>query len=149
MKVFLQQLTVLLAIALFVPSICAQGHTLLAADVAQLRFNASSFMRTELFFGRSRTSGSEISDEEFADFLDDTVTPAFPDGLTVLDGLGQFRDREGKIIQEKAKVLILIYRKSERKNYGRRIEQIRDAYKKRFDQQSVLRIDSTLPGVSF
>lgn len=103
------------------------------------------FIRTELFFGRNKPDGTEVSAEEFADFLNVTITPEFPDGLTVLDGIGQFRDADGIIIQEKAKVLILLYPQNLRKQSSRKIERIRNAYKERFQQQSVLRVDDILP----
>jgi hypothetical protein len=109
-----------------------------------------SFIRTELFFGRNRPDGTEVSAEEFNDFLNVTITPEFPDGLTVLDGIGQFRDSNGNTIQEKAKVLILLYPSNTRRRSSRKIERIRTAYKNRFEQQSVLRVDDVLPArVSF
>jgi hypothetical protein len=40
--------------------------------------------------------------------VDVEVTKRFPDGLTLLNGLDQFRDGSA-IIQEKSKVLILLY----------------------------------------
>ncbi len=103
------------------------------------------FIRTELFFGRNRSNGPEISEEEFADFLNVTITPEFPDGLTVLDGIGQFRDSEGNTVREKAKVLILLYPLNTRRQSSRKVERIREAYKTRFEQQSVLRADDALP----
>lgn len=111
----------------------------------QPRIKIEQFYRTELFFGRSKSDGTEITEDEFADFLDEIITPEFPDGLTVLDGIGQFRDAKGKIIQEKAKVLVLLYSSKMRRQNNRKIELIRKAYKNRFQQQSVLRVDSVLP----
>lgn len=104
-----------------------------------------AFIRTELFFGRSKPNGAEVSQEEFDAFLSDTITPEFPDGLTVLDAIGQFRDADGKVIREKAKVLILLYPSNTKRQSSRKIERIRTAYKTRFDQQSVLRVDDVLP----
>lgn len=104
-----------------------------------------SFIRTELFFGRNKPDGSEVSAEEFNDFLNVTITPEFPDGLTVLDGIGQFRDANGNTIREKAKVLILLYPSNTKRPSSRKIERVRTAYKNRFQQQSVLRVDDVLP----
>jgi hypothetical protein len=42
----------------------------------------------ELLFGVSR-KGAPVSDEEWQSFVDQEVTPAFPDGLTILEGYGQ------------------------------------------------------------
>ena len=111
---------------------------------------AEFFIRTELFFGRNKPDGTEVSQEEFDDFLSVTITPEFPDGLTVLDAVGQFRDADGNIIREKAKILILLYPSSAKRQSSRKIERIRTAYKDRFNQQSVLRVDDILPArVSF
>ena len=65
------------------------------------RLQTDPFIRTELFFGSERPNKPEVSDTEFKLFLDQEVTPRFPDGLTVLKGFGQFRgvgwpDRAGK-----------------------------------------------------
>lgn len=97
------------------------------------------FARTELYFGRNRPGGV-VSEQEFQDFLDRQVTPLFPDGLTVVDAKGQFR-AAGQTVPEKedSKVLILFY-PFERKA-SRSVDEIRAAYKQRFEQQSVLRVD--------
>lgn len=103
--------------------------------------NTQTFWRTELFFGRDKNDGSEVSDEEWSKFLDEVVTPRFPDGLTVLDGNGQYRLENGTIVKEKSKVMILLYRPKTRSVNSRKIDQIRNEYKKRFKQESVMRID--------
>jgi hypothetical protein len=103
------------------------------------------FHRTELYFGRNRPGG-EVSEEEFAHFVDVEVTKRFPDGLTLLSGLGQFQDG-GTIVQERSKLLILLYPLTDRQA-NREIEEIRQAYKELFQQTSVLRVDD-LQRVSF
>lgn len=96
--------------------------------------------RTELFFGLSRPGGL-ITDEEFQHFIDTEVTPRFPDGLTVLNGVGQFRDAAGTLLAEGAKVVLLLYPFSRERHRG--IEAIRQAYLEAFQQESVPRIDET------
>lgn len=108
------------------------------------RVRTEPFIRTELYFGRNSPSG-EISEDAFAGFVSEIVTREFPDGLTILDGIGQFRDASGEIIREKTKVLILFYPFETRRAASRKIELVRDEYKKRFQQQSVLRVDDALP----
>jgi hypothetical protein len=98
------------------------------------------FLRTELFFGLSKPDG-EVTEEQFELFLARNITPRFPDGLTVLTGFGQFRTANGQIIQERSKVVILLY-SPEQANASRRIERIREEYKHIFQQESVLRADS-------
>ena len=103
--------------------------------------------RTELYFGTSRPHGAPVSDERFNRFLDQQVTPRFPDGLTLLTGVGQFRNSSGVIVQERSKVLILLYPLTDT-DASNRIEAIREIYKVMFEQESVLRVDSRA-GVSF
>jgi hypothetical protein len=148
MKHFLA--SVLLVAAFSAPAIYGQRQTVFVQSTAKV-VSTKFYIRTQLFFGRSRTNGKEVSTEEFDDFLIQVITPEFPDGLTVLDGIGQFREADANImIREKAKILILFYPARTRRQSSRKIERIRAAYKKRFAQQSVLRVDdSSLVRVSF
>jgi hypothetical protein len=98
------------------------------------------FARTELFFGLSRPNGKPIRDREFNRFVDAEVTPRFPDGLTVLEADGQFKDSTGEIIEEEARVLVLLYPPGE-PVLSKEIEAIREEYKDQFEQESVLRVD--------
>lgn len=104
------------------------------------------FIQDELYFGRSRTEGI-ISEAEFQKFLDTEITPRFPDGLTVIDANGQFRNRAGIIIKEPTKILVLIYPNSPEKKQA--IQNIINLYKSQFQQESVLRVTSTPVLVKF
>ena len=104
------------------------------------RNGAVPFVRTELFFGTARPDGV-VTEEEFRSFVDTEVTRRFPDGLTVLKGDGQFRGEDNVIIKEQSFVLILLYPYESFSRSSQRIQTIRDLYKERFDQQSVLRVD--------
>jgi uncharacterized protein DUF3574 len=107
-----------------------------------------SFSRTELFFGAARPDGSMVTREEFGRFLEAEVTPRFPQGLTVLVGSGQFRGAAGLVVHETSFVLILLYPGAP-EGSDPRIEAIRDAYRARFAQESVLRVDSRAARVCF
>jgi len=98
------------------------------------------FVRTELYFGTQKPDGV-VSDDDFFGFLDRVITPRFPDGLTLLKGDGQFRDEEGVIVKEASFVLILFYPLEDFSESSRKIDVIRERYKNRFDQESVLRVD--------
>jgi hypothetical protein len=150
-KFLVQQCLVfmLLAISPPAPAAYAQPQQPLSdrhgSDV-QKQVAAEPFVRTELFFGAEKPDGSEISKDEFRRFLKEEVTPRFPDGLTLLTGTGQFRDSENnRIVREKSMVLILFYPLAVSKESDEKIEQIRKAYKERFKQQSVLRVDDPRP----
>lgn len=97
-------------------------------------------LRTELYFGTAKADGSQVTEEDWETFLAEEVTPRFPDGFTVLQGYGQFRSA-GKIVRESSFVLIVLYPLNRRKGSSEKIEQIRRAYLKTFQQESVLRVD--------
>ncbi|KAA5838457.1 DUF3574 domain-containing protein [Saccharopolyspora hirsuta] len=100
------------------------------------------FVETSLLFGTVRPDGGEpVTDEQFRAFVDEVVTPRFPDGLTVQDGYGQYRDANGVIERERSYELILLYPVAEHQDSDPKIEQIRQEYVKRFAQESVARVD--------
>ena len=91
-----------------------------------------------LYFGRSDAAGvpDAVSDEAWAKFLADTVTPRFPDGLTVTDGAGQWRGESGEIFREQSKVLTLLVWPDD--TALERLKEIAAEYESRFNQESVL-----------
>lgn len=102
---------------------------------------ADKFHRTELYFGMNKKDGGTVSDAEWDDFLETQVTTRFPDGFTVLEGYGQYKDSTGKIVREASRVLVLFYPKKQRETVNPKIEELRAAYKNKFNQESVLRLD--------
>lgn len=129
-------LTLSLTVAGFPTAVAAEYKTVGAAF-----YSGEKGCRTELYFGLGKPDGSEVTAAEWDKFLADEVTPRFPSGFTVVDASGQFRSRDGQIIKERSKVLIVLYVKKDRKPSDKKIEEIREAYKKAFQQQSVLRTD--------
>jgi hypothetical protein len=114
------------------------------------RFVGERFARTELFFGTARPDGlPPVTEQDFQNFLDTKITPAFPDGLTLLTGLGQFRGANGIPIEEDSFLVILLYPVEARRARSEKIEQIRKAYKEEFRQESVLRSDFCCERVGF
>lgn len=101
------------------------------------------YYRTELYLGRSIPGGGSVSDEAWEKFLAEVVTPLFPNGFTILAGRGQYRETSGVIVREPSHVLVFLYRKRDRRTAGAGIEKIREEYKNRFAQESVLRVDIT------
>lgn len=92
----------------------------------------------EAYFGRNVQGRAPVSEAEWRAFLADTVTPAFPDGLTALDGLGQWRGRDGRIGQEASKVLVVVLPGQDAATARDRMRPVEEAWKARFRQQSVL-----------
>jgi hypothetical protein len=95
-----------------------------------------AMLTAELLFGRKIGDRIGVSATAFRRFVDEEVTPRFPDGLTILDASGQYRDRQrGRLIREPSK-LVLIASSDERAN-REKLAMIAEAYKRRFNQQSV------------
>jgi hypothetical protein len=101
---------------------------------------ARAMTRLELLFGTSRSQGAPITDEDWASFLETEVTPRFPTGLTVLRGAGQWSARDGLLAKEQTNIVVIWHEPSRRADAD--IEAIRSAYKARFAQESVFRVDS-------
>ena len=107
---------------------------------------AEPWVRSELFFGTTKPDGAAYTNEEWLQFLADEVTPRFPDGLTVLTGLGQWRESAtSQTVQERSNVLIILYPPAGAQESSVKLEAIRDAYEQQFNQTSVLRADDGTP----
>ena len=96
------------------------------------------FVEYELFMGRSGPVGEVVDDAAWEGFLADTVTPRFPDGLTVLDARGQWRDSSGEIQKERSKLLVILAPPGD--VAPRLVDEVTEEYKRRFDQESVLSV---------
>jgi hypothetical protein len=107
--------------------------------IVACRPGATQLARLELLFGMGKADGSEVSDAEWRSFLDAEVSPRFPDGLMVLTGDGQWRSRVGGRATEKSRVVEIWYRPTA--DSDAKIEAIRSAYKGRYGQESVMRVD--------
>jgi hypothetical protein len=101
----------------------------------------TEFVKTELYFGLSKPGGA-VSANEWNKFLDEQVTPSFKEGLTVVDGKGQWLNQAGVVTKEDSKILILIHKPSPDKDAA--IQKIIETYKRQFQQESVLRVTSAV-----
>ena len=101
---------------------------------------ASPATIAEAYFGRNVKTRAPVTDADWARFMAETVTPAFPDGLTVLDGLGQWRNAAGQISREDSKVLVLVLPGQDQAAASARLALLTAAWKARFAQESVLTV---------
>jgi len=129
------------ACALLLAACAAAPQPDASADTAPCSGGRQRMARIELYFGLSRPGGT-VSEQEFRGFVDAQVTTRFPDGLTLLSGSGQFRDASGVLHVEGAKLLILLVASNDAQA-GAKVDAIRDEYRRRFEQQSVLRADGS------
>ena len=110
----------------------------LGANAAACPSGTELFAEYRLFFGRSQGEVEVVSEEAWRAFLAEEVTPRFPDGLTVLNAAGQWREGSGAIVRERTKLLLVLTPPGE--EAIRRTDEIADAYKRAFGQSSVLRV---------
>lgn len=98
---------------------------------------AQAMLTAELMFGRKIGDRIGVSEAAFAAFVAREITVRFPDGLTVIDAKGQWRDSErGTIVREPSKVVLLTFADDPARRAD--IAAIAEAYKRQFRQQSVL-----------
>ncbi len=111
------------------------------ASTAQLRCrpDQQSLVVTTLYFGTGRTSGV-VTGEQWRAFLQDIVTPRFPQGLTVTDASGQWRSGNGGIVREATHALTLVHANDAASD--RAIDEIVARYKSDFAQEAVMSTQS-------
>ena len=89
-----------------------------------------------LYFGRSVAGRGEVSDKEWRDFREQVITPALPDGYTVLDGQGAWMNpRSHATISEATKILVVALPDAPASLTA--INRIRGAWQHRFHQYVV------------
>jgi len=110
--------------------------TELAADRCILP-SEQRMLVAELFFGREKAGRRVVSDAAWSDFLAHVVTANFPDGLTVFDGYGQWRNPATGAIGREPGVKIVLIAVKPSPDLPARLSAVIDAYKARFQQQSV------------
>jgi uncharacterized protein DUF3574 len=96
-------------------------------------------LEIDLYFGRDKPGGGEVSEAEWSAFLAEVVTQHFPDGLSIFDAAGQYRDPSGRIVRERSKRLVVVV--FDAPAHRARIGEIVDLYKQRFGQNSVFRVE--------
>ena len=92
-----------------------------------------------LYFGTAMPQGV-VSAEDWRGFVDAVVTPRFPDGLTAWPASGQWKAAGGATVREATWVLNVVHAPDARSDSS--IAEIVADYKRRFHQESVLRVSS-------
>jgi uncharacterized protein DUF3574 len=103
----------------------------------------SNWRRTELYFGTSVPGGGGlVSDADWQAFLDQVVTPRFPDGFTVVQATGQYRESNGTLERdERTRIVIVLHPPRTLQEDQTKLDEIAREYVRRFHQDSVLRTD--------
>ena len=93
----------------------------------------------ELMFGRNIGRRIGVSEGDFGRFADREIMSRFPNGLTVFNAAGQWRDEaSNKIVREPSKIVQIVL--PGRVDDVARLNEIVEAYKTRFKQHSVVMI---------
>jgi hypothetical protein len=120
-----------------------KAHRYLALPIALLMLGCqtspplgSDWIETQMYFGLTQ-GGTRISDANWHDFVDRSITPRFPDGLTIQYGDGQYRTTQGDLHKEPTAILTILHPPGD----DEKLNQIAREYDQRFHQESVLRAD--------
>ena len=90
----------------------------------------------ELMFGRNIGGRLGVNEAEWSRFVDREIISRFPNGLTVLNGAGQWRDAAtNKVVREPSKIVQIVL--PGQADDIAHLNDIVAAYKRRFKQQSV------------
>ena len=110
---------------------CGQGQSLQVVE--------------SLYFGANKPQGV-VSPQEWGTFIDEVVTPRFPQGLSVLQSAGQWRNAQGVIERETSRLLQIVHEGTAREDAA--VREIVAHYKTTHQQEAVMRLRS-LACVSF
>jgi hypothetical protein len=93
----------------------------------------------ELYFGRSVAGRAAVNEAEWRAFADGVIAREFPDGFTVLDGHGRWRDpATGRAVGEDTKVVVVSVPRAQ--PIAAKLDAVSEAYKRQYAQQSVGRV---------
>ena len=123
----------IMAVFAITVSACSSTYIVRCRDGYQLAVHDS------LYFGTAKPDGV-VSSQDWARFLEGTVTPLFPQGLTSSRASGQWRGPDGEIVREDSHVLQLLHPDDAPTENA--IRELVDVYKTQFGQEAVLRIRS-------
>ena len=124
----MREIALLLAIGFSLPA-AQPEHVSVCAPTGR------AYTRTTLYFGLARPAGT-ITDKQWNSFVRDEVSTRFPEGFTIWQADGQWRGADGRINQERAKVLLVV--NSNTPEIRDTLADLVESYKKRFQQESVL-----------
>lgn len=98
-------------------------------------------LQTQMFFGMNSADGDGVSEQEWATFVREVVTPRFPDGLTVLSAYGQGASTPPAtgVEAENAKVLVIVHENTNEAQA--KFSEIKAEYRARFGQKGVFHVD--------
>jgi hypothetical protein len=89
---------------------------------------------TDLYFGQSRAAQADIPRSDWNDFVSREIAPRF-DGFTISRAVGYWKGQRERTYR-------VTFAHANSPDDNARLEDIRDAYRKRFTEDSVMRADA-------
>jgi hypothetical protein len=131
----------LFGIPVIVASVVAPAHiaAAVAAETPALSCQGATkpHQVAELSFGRDIGHSIGVSEQAWARFVARELSPRFPDGLTITDAVGQWRNpTSGRTVQEPTKQVEIVLPGKD--DDEARLEAVVAAYKRDFSQHSVV-----------
>jgi hypothetical protein len=103
--------------------LCPDGQTLMTGE--------------SLYFGTAWRGGT-VTALDWQNFLDETISPRFPEGFSVWLASGQWKSADGRIIREGSYVVNIIHPDTLAASVA--LDEIVSTYKSKFQQEAVLRV---------
>lgn len=99
---------------------------------------AQAAVLDQLYLGSARPHGPDVTAQDWDAFVREEIAPRFPQGFTVLEGEGQWRNADGSVARERSRVLQVAHPADAAG--ARAMDEIAARYKSRFDQEAVLQL---------
>lgn len=102
----------------------------------------SVMIQTQLFFSLATADGKGVSEQQFAQFMEEVVRPRFPDGMTVLDAYGQGKGGTGgalAMLHASTKLVILVHPNTP--DAQAKLTEIKAQFRSRFGGSDIFHLD--------
>jgi hypothetical protein len=120
-------------------SMVAMAQGCATAPVRTAAVKSEGWIREELYFGAAIPGGGEVSNQAWEHFVEEEIVPRFPGGFTILEGKGRWRHADGSNAEERTRIFVIVRTASDGRA-ERAVAALAEAYKRRFRQESVLRV---------
>ena len=104
--------------------------------VLTCRSDERLLVRDTLYFGAALPGGGEVDAAAWQQFENNALTPAFPDGYSVVPAHGTWRGSDNATTSESSRIVIVVH--PDTAASATALRDIAARYRERFQQQSVL-----------
>lgn len=94
-------------------------------------------VRETMYFGAGIPNGGEVDDGAWEAFAAEVITPAFPQGYTMIDAHGAWRGKDGATRSERSRIVVIVHTDAARENAA--VRELARRYREQFRQEAVLR----------